>query len=225
MGTEATEKQRKQYTVRQGDVASFYALHTSASQTGREPRLPSHIPSDKRAIIAACHNHMIGHWGVERTLNLCQQVMEKDPKFKDKQWPQMRADVNKYIHQCDTCKYMSEQKLTSHVNKYITADYGIMKCIAIDAIHMPKTGSGNKYTLTVIDTFTRYTALYAIKDLTAATAAKTIINHMCVYGVPDKITADNSTEFDKEFAEAIEILKTENYKTHPYSHQENGIVE
>jgi len=59
----------------------------------------------------------------------------------------------------------------------------------------------------------------------AATAAKTITKHMCVYGVPDKITADNSTEFDKEFAEAIEILKTENYKTHPYSHQENGIVE
>ena len=57
------------------------------------------------------------------------------------------------------------------------------------------------------------------------TAAKTLINHMCVYGVPIKITADNSTEFDKEFKEALEILKTENYKTHAYSHQENGIVE
>ena len=90
---------------------------------------------------------------------------------------------------------------------------------------MPTDKSGNKYIPTVIDPFTRYTALYAIKELTAATAARTIMNHMCVYGVPNKITADNSTEFEAEFREAIEILRTENYKTHPCSHQENGIVE
>jgi hypothetical protein len=48
---------------------------------------------------------------------------------------------------------------------------------------------------------------------------------MCVYGIPDKITSDNSTEFEAEFREMIDILRTENYKIHPYSHQENGIVE
>ncbi len=62
-----------------------------------------------------------------------------------------------------------------------------MKCIAIDAIHMLKTKSGFQYILTVIDCFTRYTVLYAIKDLTAQTAAKTMMNHMYdIYGVPDK---------------------------------------
>jgi hypothetical protein len=64
--------------------------------------------------------------------------MDKDPKQKGKRWPQMRFDINNYVRNCDTCNKMTEKKLTSHVNKYITADYGIMKCIAIDAIHMPK---------------------------------------------------------------------------------------
>jgi hypothetical protein len=213
------------YKVQPADVASFYAVHAVSTQTGNEPRQYQHIPSDKQDILRQCHNHEIGHWGINRTIELCQEIMDNDPKLKGKTWNTMRADATHFIHSCDTCKKMSEQKLTSHVDKYVTAEHGIMKCLAIDAIHMPKTKSGNNYILTVIDTFTRYTTLYAIKDLTALTAAKTLINHMCVYGVPCKITADNSTEFEKEFREAIEILQTENYKTHPYSHQENGIVE
>jgi hypothetical protein len=52
-----------------------------------------------------------------------------------------------------------------------------------------------------------------------------MINHFCVYGIPEKITSDNSTQFDAEFKEMLSILETENYRTHPYSHQENGIVE
>jgi len=138
--TEESEKIPVQYYVPEEEVASFYALHTSVTtQTGKEPRDGAHhMPQDKREIIRSCHNHDIGHWGVEKTIELCQQIMDKDPKQKGKRWPQMRADINNYVRNCDTCNKMTEKKLTSHVNKYITADYGIMKCIAIDAIHMPK---------------------------------------------------------------------------------------
>jgi hypothetical protein len=64
-----------------------------------------------------------------------------------------------------------------------------------------------------------------MKDLTAQTAAKVLQNHMCVYGVPEKITTDNSSQFQKEFEEMLTILESENYKIHAYSHQENSIVE
>ena len=137
----------------------------------------------------------------------------------------MRKDVQAFIRKCDCCNKMNENHMKSHIQKYTTSEYGIMKCIAIDAIYMPKTKSGFQYILTVIDCFTRYTALYAIKDLTAKTAAKTMINHMYVYGVPDKIISDNSTEYDAEFKEMLSILQIENYRIHAYSHQENGIVE
>jgi hypothetical protein len=100
-----------------------------------------------------------------------------------------------------------------------------MKCLSIDAIYMPTSKQGHKYILCVIDAFTRFVALYPIKDLTATTAAKVMINHFCVYGIPDKITSDNSTQFDGVFKEMLGILETENYRTHPYSHQENSIVE
>jgi hypothetical protein len=185
----------------------------------------THIPNDKADLIKECHNHHVGHWGVNRTIELLKTKIDNDPKLKDLEWNCMRKDVQTYISRCDCCNKMSELQITSHVQKYTTSEYGIMKCIAIDAIHMPKTKSGNKYILTVIDTFTRYTALYAIKDLTAETAAKTMINHMCVYGIPAKITSDNSTEYDAVFSEMLGILQTEKYRIHAYSHQENGIVE
>ena len=90
---------------------------------------------------------------------------------------------------------------------------------------MPRSTNGNKYILTVIDAFPRYVALYPMKDLSAMTAAKIMINHIYVYGIPDKLTTDNSTEYEKEFREMIDLLKIENYRIQAYSHQENGIVE
>ena len=52
-----------------------------------------------------------------------------------------------------------------------------------------------------------------------------MMNHMYIYGVPDKIVSDNSTEYDAEFKEMLSILQIENYRIHAYSHQENGLVE
>jgi hypothetical protein len=141
-------------------------------------------------------------------------------------WNKMRADVQTFIKKCDCCIKMNEQKLKHHTKKYVTSDYGVMKCIAVDAVYMPsETPRKNKFILTVIDSFTRYTTLYPMKDLTAQSAAKVLQNHMCVYGVPEKITTDNSSQFQKEFEEMLTILESENYKIHAYSHQENSIVE
>jgi hypothetical protein len=155
-------------------------------------------------------------------------MIDNDPDLEDyKSWnvTLMRKDIQKTIKACDCCIKMNEQRLLSHTRKYITNEYGVMKCIAVDAIHMPTTKAGNKYIMTVIDAFTRYTALYPLKDLSAQSAAKIMINHMCIHGIPDKVTADNSTEYEAEFREMLDILKTENYRIHAYSHQENGIVE
>ena len=61
--------------------------------------------------------------------------------------------------------------------------------------------------------------------MTAKAAAQAMIEYMCVYGIPHKIQSDNSSQFIKEFEEMVSILRTENYKIQPYSHEENGMVE
>jgi cleavage and polyadenylation specificity factor subunit 1 len=185
-----------------------------------------HIPQNIFNIIEKVHNHEIGHWGVNRTVELVNELLDKTPEYQNLKWLKKRADIQTFIKKCDCCIKMNEQKLKYHTNKYTTSDYGVMKCLAIDAIYMPyETTRKNKYIMTVIDTFTRYTTLYPMKDLTAQTAAKVLQNHMCVYGVPEKITTDNSSQFQDVFEEMLGVLQSENYKIHAYSHQENGIVE
>ena len=46
---------------------------------------------------------------------------------------------------------------------------------------------------------------------------------MCIRTV--KITSDNATQFEAEFREMLDIFQVEDCKIHPYSHQDNGIVE
>ena len=110
-------------------------------------------------------------------------------------------------------------------SKYVTSTYGIFENIAIDALSLQETKSGNKHLLTIVDTATRYTVLKPLKDLTAKAAAQAMIEYMCVYGIPQQIQSDNSSQFMKEFAEMVEILRSEDYKIQPYSHEENGMVE
>jgi hypothetical protein len=216
------EKQRQEFMETQREVAYCQAIGVKPKRSQNF----TYVPNSIKKLILTCHNHEVGHWGVNRTIELLQTRIDNDPQLdKYKTWHNMRKDVQAILKSCDCCIKMSERRLLSHTHKYITSEYGVMKCIAIDAIYMPTTKAGNKYILTVIDAFTRYVALYPIKDLTAQTAAKIIMNHMCIYGVPDKVTADNSTQYEEVFSEMMDILKVENYRIHAYSHQENGIVE
>lgn len=54
------------------------------------------IKSEHQKIIASAHNAVVGHHGVSATLRL---LLENNH-----QWPRMRSDVVKFIHQC----YLSE---------------------------------------------------------------------------------------------------------------------
>jgi hypothetical protein len=219
------EKEHQSYYINSNDMKQFLELHQVVHCHAMSATPVGFIPPSRMNIIEQCHNHQVGHWGVSRTIELVKKYLENNPKKQEQEWNCIRKDVQTFIKRCDCCIKMSEKQLTSHVRKYTTADYGVMQCLAVDAIHMPKSKAGNKYILCVIDTFTRYTALYPLKELTAQTAAKTMMNHFCVYGVPVKITSDNATQFEAEFKEMLDILAVENYKIQAYSHQENGIVE
>ena len=59
--------------------------------------------------IAKCHNHVIGHGGVERTLTRLSQLVPYE-----QHWRSMRKDVCTFIRQCPCCIFMQPSK--SHCN-------------------------------------------------------------------------------------------------------------
>jgi hypothetical protein len=215
-------------TTNAEDIQMFHSLKASQrkSEKAKEKREKAiHIPKHLWEIIQRCHNANIGHWGVNRTIELIKELLEKEPELLKEPWLTMRRDVTTYIQRCDTCIKISERKLCHMTRKYVTSTCGVFENIAIDGLSLQETKNGYKHLLTIIDTATRYTVLKPLKDLTAKAAAQAMIEYMSVYGIPQKIQSDNSSQFMKEFVEMVDILRAENYKIQPYSHEENGMVE
>jgi transposase InsO family protein len=71
-----------------------------------------------------------------------------------------------------------------------------MRSLSVDSIGpLPADQFGNEHILVVIDDFTRFVELYAIKDVSALEAAKVLLNHLGRYGVPTKLRSDRGSQF------------------------------
>ena len=217
-------KERKQYFVRSStDISEFNTLVSEIHTT--TTRLP-HLSERIHGIIALCHNSKVGHHGKEMTLQKVKIHLDNNPdKYKDLVWQNKRQDIDTFIKKCPCCQKMQQLKLEAYTDKYTTSKFGIFENISIDAVYMPTSNNGNKYILTIVDSFTRYIDIYPMKDLTAQAAVTCLIQYMSTYGIPNEICTDNASQFDGIFKEMMTLLDTHNYRIHPYSHQENSIVE
>ena len=55
-------------------------------------------------LIQCCHNAEVGHGGVDRTLQLLQELKKKkNPNSLFEQWNTMLADVKRYVRNCPIC--------------------------------------------------------------------------------------------------------------------------
>ena len=173
------------------------------------------ISSEHYKSISACHNSMVGHGGLERTMRKLKQLKLH--------WEAMRADVREFIRKCPCCQKMSQIKPPVVSLKYTTSTYRPMECLNIDFIGpFPDKG----YILVVICTFTRWVELYPVPVATAATTLQALLTHFGRYGAPTYIRSDNGPQFISEvIKQFFKVIGVEQNLTTPYSSEENAIVE
>ena len=122
-------------------------------------------------------SELSGHMGVDRTY-----LRARDHFF----WKGMKEDVNMYVNNCHECM---ENK--SHVRKEPLAKAWpvIPKCFF--RVHMDVQGPfskdryGNKYIMVFVDSFSRYTNVYAMPDKSAHSVARALYKFICNWGSPD----------------------------------------
>ena len=165
--------------------------------------------------------------GVEVTIDRLNKLMDKNPELRPEGWTTMRKDVTTFIRKCPCCQKMALLKQHIVTKPFTTASYGLYDQVAIDTIGpLPESEDGSKYILTIIDTFSRWVELVPIKDTGSETAAKAILQYIGRYGAPSSFLTDNGTQFvNKTVKELLNLIEIEHCTIHPYSHQENGIVE
>ena len=208
---------------RQIDVACTAYLNSLLSVKETEYY---HIPTQYYEIIGKCHNSKVGHWGLEGSITKVKEYLEQNEElYGDLVWHTIRKDVDNFIKKCPCCQLNRQKRFQIDTKQYTTSKFGLFKNLSIDAIYVPESKGHEKYILVIVDAASRYVRLVPLRDLSAESAARGLMNHMHQFGIPNEICTDNSSQFQSVFQETLKILSVHDYKIHPYSHQENSIVE
>ena len=92
---------------------------------------------------------------------------------------------------------------------------------------LPESRKGNKYILTVIDSFSRFVRVVALPDKKMYTVARAMVNDVfSIVGTPDILYSDRGLEFTgKDFREAVKSLGISQKFTTSFNPQSNGLAE
>jgi transposase InsO family protein len=122
---------------------------------------------------------------------------------------------------------MSFIKPAIHTLPYTVSATAPMTSLSIDTLHMSTPDQyGNAAVVSIIDDFSRFIQLYAVKGITADAAARALLTHFGIFGCPETLRSDNGTEFVNDTITALLThLGTEHALTIAHSKEENGIIE
>ncbi|GFX64702.1 retrovirus-related Pol polyprotein from transposon 412 [Trichonephila clavipes] len=160
-----------------------------------------------------------GHFGVMKTLH---RVRER---FF---WGKVRADVEQWCKSCDACSARKGPKIRSRGKLHRYNVGAPFERIAFDILGpLPRTASGNKYLLVVMDYFTKWPEVYPIPDQEAPTVAEAVVQHwISRYGVPLQLHSDQGRNFVSAVLKGVcELLGIDKTKTTPLHPQSDGMVE
>jgi transposase InsO family protein len=138
-------------------------------------------------IVRLCHDRA-GHLSVEYTIRRIRL---------NYYFPKMRRFVTKYISACLNCAYYKHCSSKKQGKLYPIEK----KAVPFHTIHIDHVGpfetskKGNKYLLVIVDAFTKFTVLEAVKSTKVKPVTRTLHLMMCIFGVPTRIISDRGSAF------------------------------
>ena len=180
---------------------------------------PNRIPEEQYRTIGRHHNSTVGHFGVDKTIDMLQSSKQS--------WKYMRKHVRQFIQQCPVCQKLKEHHHEIKTHPFTTAAYSPMDVLNIDTIGpVAKDAQGNEHIIVIIDCFTRWVELIGVPDTSARSAARALLQHVGRYGTPGILRSDRGSQYVNniigEFCTLV--VMTPEY-TLAYSKEENAIVE
>lgn len=138
----------------------------------------------------------------------------------------MASQVRQYIRNCQTCKETkpTNQILHPEIGNEVVTERPFQK-LYIDFLgKYPRSKKGNAYIFIVVDHFTKFTFLCAMKEATTQNVIQFMVHEIFhKFGVPETLHSDNGKQFTaKAFEEMIAAYKINHIKTAVYSPQSNA---
>ena len=148
---------------------------------------------DKRKLLIQMA-HLKGHFGAKAI-----QLSIQNDGFT---WPNIRADAQNSVSSCLPCQRYNIGKHGFHPIKNLKASLPFDH-VCIDVKNMVPSNQGNVCYLLVIDVFTRFVFLKALKDQTAISVARALLEIFATVGFPRIVGSDNGSEFVNEIMQEL----------------------
>ena len=112
-------------------------------------------------------------------------------------WPSMRRDVFKYIRACPSCQKFKYNNAPTVSPMQLHTVSQPWHTIGVDIMGpFPTTPRQKKFLLVIVDYFTSWVEMFALRNTTATDIANILINEViCRYGIPFYILSDNGPQF------------------------------
>lgn len=201
------------------DITKNYVLRDDKLYRRDERKLKWVVPSGARWKICQLNHDDAGHFAAEKTLE----------KIRADYWfPKMKRFVSKYVAACINCAYNKE--MTGKRTGYL---HPIPKVNSVfHTIHMDHLGPfikskrGNTYIPGIIDGFSKFIFIRAVKNTKSKTTIKTLEEIFATFGSPKVIISDQGSSFTsnefKSFSASIGVKHVLNAVATPRA---NGQIE
>ncbi|CAK1579718.1 unnamed protein product [Parnassius mnemosyne] len=182
------------------DIQNNYVLKDGKIYRRVEGQLRWAVPRDARwKICQQCHDEA-GHFSCEKTLE----------KVKRDYWfPKLTQFVKKYVRACIPCAHARQPggKKQGFLHS-IPKPCNPFQCLHIDHLGpFVKTKRGNMYILGIIDSFTKFVVIKAVKNTKSKTSIDVLKDVFGLFGVPQSLISDRGTSFtSNEFKTFVESV-------------------
>jgi len=111
-------------------------------------------------------------------------------------FPKMREFLTKYVNLCVNCVFYKVPKKGDLYWHPLDKGNEPFQVIHLDHVGpFVLTERDNKYILTIVDGFSKFVVLRAVKDVTATETVYFVRKYICTYGRPERIITDRGTAF------------------------------
>ena len=206
-------------------VKNYKVLDGILMHFGSHSKPVSCVPAGKlrRDIMRIYHDTPANgaHFGRDKTLR----------KIRDRYyWDSMTSDITNHVRSCLRCRENNSvrRKPAGHL-KPIAPPEGVWQLLSMD-FHGPITPTsrrGNRYIISLTDVLSKFVVTRAVRDCTAATAARFLQEDViCKFGTPKCILTDHGTHFTSSLMDHLfKRLGIAHIYSTPYHPQTNGQIE
>eukprot|EP00118_Oscarella_pearsei_P017903 m.180288 g.180288 ORF g.180288 m.180288 type:complete len:1472 (+) comp39243_c0_seq11:859-5274(+) len=187
---------------------------------GRRLYIPVLPTSCRSAVLKVLHAlPLSGHMGYRKT------YFKVRSQFY---WKGLAADVKSFVRSCLECQARKTPQPTKAGELQLFSASKPFEVVGIDICGpLPRTVSGNRYIVVIVDRFSRWVELAAVSDITAPTVADVVVDKIVLrHGCPAQLLSDRGTQFTSQLFKRMSTrLGFKKVFTSPYHPQTNGQVE